>query len=217
LRTFLPNANRARGADRQPDDWSAFVRLSIYIIVRSMSYIGLVAFIPLYFVHVLQTSPSVANLALTAYLACGVLGTLVGGPAADRIGRRPVIYVATGLTFVFITILAVVVGDGGGLGAGFVLVALTGSVITGSTAAQIVLGQEYLPNRMGVASGVTLGLAVSLGGMFSPVLGAIGDRYGLQMTMVALAALAGIAFALSFMLPLPAKRRALLAARAVVA
>ena len=46
------------------------------------------------------------------------------------------------------------------------------------------LGQEFLPNRMGLASGVTLGLAVSLGGAFSPVMGAIADAHGVCATIL---------------------------------
>jgi FSR family fosmidomycin resistance protein-like MFS transporter len=49
---------------------------------------------------------------------------------------------------------------------------------------QIVLGQEYLPKSPGTASGVTLGLAVSFGGLLSPVLGRIGDQQGLAMVWV---------------------------------
>ena len=49
------------------------------------------------------------------------------------------------------------------------------------TSVLVVLGQEYLPNRVGMASGVTLGLAVSVGGMCAPLLGRLGDRYGMGL------------------------------------
>ena len=47
------------------------------------------------------------------------------------------------------------------------------------TSVLVVLGQEYLPHRVGMASGVTLGLAVSVGGMCAPLLGRLGDWYGM--------------------------------------
>ena len=47
------------------------------------------------------------------------------------------------------------------------------------TSVLVVLGQEYLPHRVGVASGVTLGLAVSVGGMCAPFLGRLADWQGL--------------------------------------
>ena len=47
------------------------------------------------------------------------------------------------------------------------------------TSVLVVLGQEYLPRRVGMASGVTLGLAVSVGGTCAPLLGRLADRHGL--------------------------------------
>jgi fucose permease len=45
-------------------------------------------------------------------------------------------------------------------------------------AVQVTLGQDYLPNRIGTASGVTLGLAISIGGLAAPLFGYLADRYG---------------------------------------
>ena len=47
----------------------------------------------------------------------------------------------------------------------------------------VVMGQDYLPNRIGTASGVTVGLAVTIGGLFSPVFGRIADSMGLRFTL----------------------------------
>jgi FSR family fosmidomycin resistance protein-like MFS transporter len=62
------------------------------------------------------------------------------------------------------------------------------------------------PNRIGIASGVTLGLAVSLGGAFSPVLGAIADRYGLGATLQSIAGLLALAAVAGLALPGGAER-----------
>ena len=78
---------------------------------------------------------------------------------------------------------------------------VTGFVLVASQASFVVLGQEYLPNRIGLASGVTLGLAVSLGGGLSPVLGAIADAHGVATTILTIAALAFAGTLIAFTLP----------------
>ena len=67
----------------------------------------------------------------------------------------------------------------------------------------IVLGQKYLPNRLGLASGITLGLAVSVGGIFAPILGWIADKYGLLLAMDVIAYLPILAAVMAFTLPSP--------------
>ena len=69
------------------------------------------------------------------------------------------------------------------------------------TSVLVVLGQEYLPHRVGMASGVTLGLAVSVGGMCAPFLGRLADRHGLETVLLLLLAVAGLAAAQTLALP----------------
>ena len=64
----------------------------------------------------------------------------------------------------------------------------------------VVLGQQYLPNHVGFASGVTLGLAISIGGIMAPVLGMVADRFSLSAAFCAMAALALIPLTASFFL-----------------
>jgi FSR family fosmidomycin resistance protein-like MFS transporter len=66
---------------------------------------------------------------------------------------------------------------------------------------QVVLGQEYLPSRVGMASGVTLGLAVSVGGMAAPLLGRLADWQGLGVVFLALLVVVLLATILTFALP----------------
>jgi FSR family fosmidomycin resistance protein-like MFS transporter len=63
------------------------------------------------------------------------------------------------------------------------------------------MGQEYLPGRIGVAAGVTMGLSIGLGGVGAPILGAVADVYGLPTMMLAISALPLIGLALALSLP----------------
>ena len=67
----------------------------------------------------------------------------------------------------------------------------------------LVLGQSYLPNRIGLASGVTLGLAFSFGGTTTPFFGWIADNYGLRTAIVVLSLLPLVCTGLTAFLPKP--------------
>jgi FSR family fosmidomycin resistance protein-like MFS transporter len=201
LRGFVPaHATKRSGAGT--DDWRSFWKLSAYVVVRSMAYIGSVALIPLYVIEALHQTPKsgIGGLVTSAFLVFGVMGTIFGGPISDRVGRKPVLLWSTGLTAVLFTLL-VALTHGGNLWLAILILLPTGFIFVSAQASFVVLGQEYLPNRLGLASGITLGLAVSLGGMFTPVLGAIADHFGVAASVLAIAALALIAFVLALWLP----------------
>jgi MFS transporter, FSR family, fosmidomycin resistance protein len=64
-----------------------------------------------------------------------------------------------------------------------------------------VMGQEYLPNRLGIASGVTLGLSIGIGGLGAALLGVVADAYGLRTALEVVAVLPLPALALALTLP----------------
>ena len=199
LATFRPPAGDDAGpgpaaARRGPQDWGAFARLGVVITARTFAFFGLVTFVPLYYVGVLDTSNAVGNLALFVMLVGGATGTLVGGQIADRVGRRPV--VVAGLATLPVLVPAfLMLGPIPALPVLFVV----GACIVSSFSVTVVLGQEYLPARIGLASGITLGLAIGLGGIGAPLLGLVADAHGLETTFYVIAALPllGLAFALS--------------------
>ena len=62
-------------------------------------------------------------------------------------------------------------------------------------------GTELLPNHVGLASGITMGLASSFGGVVSPILGKVGDAQGLPTVLWILAGVAVVACVGSFFVP----------------
>ena len=184
------------GADGD-DDVPAFTRLAGVAIVRSFVYYGLLTFVPLYFVGVLGTSEAQGASALTVMLAGAAVGTLAGGWLADRIGRWLVLAGSMVLLPpVLVVLLALECGP-----LVLAVLALAGALGVGSYTVIVVMGQELMPNRLGVASGVTLGLAIGMGGVGASALGVVADAYGLETTMGAIAALPLVALALTVTLP----------------
>ena len=196
---FRPPA-RARGApaDERPHAWGAFAVLGGAVACRSFIHFGLVTFAPLYYIAHLRATEAEANTALTLMLLAGAGGTLVGGRLADRVGLRTVLIGS------FAAVTPFVLGFvAAGPFLATVLLMLAGAATITTFSLTVVLGQQYLPARIGVASGVMLGLAIGLGGVGALVLGVVADRFGLVTLMYVIAALPLVAAALSVRLPAP--------------
>ena len=194
---------------RRRDEWGAFSILSVMVALRSGVYFGLQAFVPLWFVTQLGTGEGTGNAALTAMLVAGALGTLAGGQLVDVVGPRTV-YRGSILASIPLLVAFPLVGPT----AGFGVLTLIGFVIISSFSVTVVLGQQYLPNRPGLASGVTLGLAIGMGGLVAAILGVVADAHGLETVLWIIACLPLPAALLSVLLPREPSARAGFAARA---
>ncbi|HZA47049.1 MAG TPA: MFS transporter [Rubrobacter sp.] len=193
---FAPGEAGNEKEDPAPEHWGPFARMIGVVAVRSFVYFGLVAFVASYYERVLDTSPAFGNTALTVMLFGGAAGTLIMGPLADRFGRRAI--VAASMLALPPLILGFTLS---GPYVGMVLLALTGAATVGTFGVTVVMGQEYLPGRIGLAAGVTMGLSIGLGGVGAPLLGLLADRSGLPTAMLAVAALPVLGFILTLSLP----------------
>ncbi len=196
LRPQVAHALAQAGADGPR--WRAFARLSGVIVIRSLFAFGLVSFVPLYLVRVRGVPKEAAALAVTAMLLAGALATLAGGRLADRFGRRAVL---VGFLLPLAPLLVFFLRVPGL--AGLASLVLIGGGTVGTYSVAVVMGQEYLPGREGIAGGVTMGLAIGIGGAGVPLLGALADRQGVAAVFPVLAALPLLAAALSATLPGP--------------
>ncbi|APE34143.1 hypothetical protein BOX37_09425 [Nocardia mangyaensis] len=180
--------------------WAPFLVLTALAVARSVVFLGLNTFLVLYWIDHLGATPMLGGVALTVLLAGGVLGTLVGGRLADRIGG--VHTVRFGCAAVIPALLALRMTPSPVWA--LLLVAAVGVTVNIPFAVLVVLGQDYLPGRPGTAAGVTLGLAVSAGGLLVPLLGLLADRHGTQAVLTTLCVLAVPAAVLARFLVTPA-------------
>jgi MFS transporter, FSR family, fosmidomycin resistance protein len=197
-------AGAAGGAERPagppPAAWWPFTRLVTAAVSRTAAFFALQAFIPVWVIHHLGGTTGGGDAILAVMLVFGALGTLIGGRCADRFGRRSVLVTAMAPLAVLLLVLPHV-----GLVAFIAVVALIGLAIDGPFSTTVVLGQEYLPGRHGLASGVTLGLAIGIGGLIAAGLGALADATSLSTTMAILPVFALLALASAVSLPEPAR------------
>ena len=187
------------------DNWNAFIQLSVTTLCRSIVFFGLNTFLALYWMQRWSVTPERGVDMLFLYLSSGIVGTLLGGWLADRIGRRVTVRISFGLSVILLPLLFWAPNE-------FIarnVLALLGLTTFLCASVIIVLGQEYLPNRIGFASGITIGLAVSVGGMTAPLLGLLADWRGLGLVMTILEMILIIGAVQAFILPDP--RRTVLA------
>jgi FSR family fosmidomycin resistance protein-like MFS transporter len=197
----------AEGEDRR----GAMALLGAVIALRSVTWFTLLAFVPLWIVSK-GHSKADGGRVLFLMLLAGALGTLLLGPVADRFGLRRTL-VVTQAALAPLVLVFVFVGGVPGL----VALMLVGVCVVGTFGVTMVLSQLYLPRHVGMASGLSVGLAMGVGGVAAVVLGAVADTIDLQTALVisAAAPVVGVFFCLR--LPAPVRRaQAAAAPRAVV-
>ena len=202
LARFAPDdVVQARRSAAAGDNWRGTWLLLAIVGLRSLAHMGLFTFIPLYEIS-RGRSAAYGTWVLALFLFAGALGTLLGGPLADRFGRRRVLL---GSFIVSPPLILVYVLAGGP--AGVVALFFAGMAVIGTFSVSLVMSQEYLPSRVGMASGLSIGLAIGLGGIAAVALGAVADAVDLE-TAVLLTAL-GPAICIVLTLLLPASRTVL--------
>jgi len=186
-------AAAAAGRDTTPlgrDDRRSFLVLSAAVVCRSIVFVGLSAFISLYAVQRVGGGATGTAALFVLYIG-GAIGTVAGGNLATRFGRLPVTRWSYVLTAVAVAGVVLVPGP-----LLFVFIALVSAGLYVPFSLHITLGQDYFPRHVGTASGVTLGLTVSAGGLASPAIGALADAVSLQVALAPLIALPGVGWLL---------------------
>ena len=194
--------NKGSGQRRQAgsegrDAWVPFVLLAIALLCRSIIFYGMNTFIPLFWIDVLHQSKAAGGTALTVLMVSSMGGNLVGGRMADHFGYRIVSIVG----FLVLTIVLPLFALAESPTQAMLLLVPVGLAFSAPTGPLVVLGQGYLPNRVGLASGVTLGLAFSFGGIMMPLLGTVADHHGLHTAIWAVALMPIVCTALTLTLP----------------
>ena len=182
------------------NDWRAFSILSGCLLSRTGLTVAFTTYLPLYWQGVFHQTAVTGNLMLVLFSLFGVISNLSGGAAADRWGFRRVIRWASILTLPMLAAFPFITNP-------WIAGALLAPLAVGLFApfsSLVVLGQRYLARNMGFASGITLGVAVSVGGVFAPVLGWAADAWGgLSPAMHLLTPLAFIGAVCAFFLKKP--------------
>lgn len=181
----------------QKDDWHGFSRLFFVTIMRSAIMSGMSTFIPLFWLSILLQSEETSGLITSLVALAGALATITGGRMADRLGYKNMIRAGL-ISLVPCMAIAAYTRS---VPVSAVILFIAAFCLNLAYSPSVVLGQKLIPNHMGLASGITMGLAQSFGGIVSPLLGKIGDAHGVDLVMWVLVGICILTALSSIILP----------------
>lgn len=165
------------------------------MMLRMFPTFGIQNFIPIWYEQLGYGASFYGPLA-TTILVASAFGTIGAGPFADKYGRRTVILVTLVLSAPAVWAFAEFPGPWG-----FVSGALIGFLSASTIPLLLVMGQQLMVGRAGVASGLLLGLGFVAGAIGTPVFGAVADAFGMQNAVRSQLLLLVVAFACAWFLP----------------
>jgi FSR family fosmidomycin resistance protein-like MFS transporter len=182
---------------------TTFLLLISIATVRACTQLGLATYIPFYYINYLKGSPLYAGKLVSTFLIAGALGTLIGGPLADRWGHKKFLLITLSLLF---PLLLLFYNSSGFIT--FIILAISGMVLISTFGLTTVMAQAVLPHHLGMASGMMVGFTISAGGIGVTLLGLIADAWGVPMAMKTIFVTPLIALALTLLLKYPLTTKA---------
>ena len=180
----------------QNKGWGAMALLIFAVSMRSWAHMGLITFVPFYYIHVLKGDVITAGRLVFVFLMGGVVGTLIGAPIADKIGHKNYfclsMILSVPLLFLFL--------EAGGIWV-FIILFLIGLLLISSFSVTIVMGQLILRNRLGMASGLTMGFVIGMGGIGAGLLGMVADSWGVMTVLKLIVYMPAVGFIPALMIP----------------
>ncbi|MFM9276497.1 MFS transporter [Paenibacillus jiagnxiensis] len=173
----------------------ALVVLIVIVFVRSWYNASIGSYYSFYMIQVFHLPLEKAMIYIFLFLGAGAVGTFLGGPLADRFGKRNMIF----LSMVLAAPLALLLPYANLFWTG-VLLALIGFIMLSSFSVTVVYAQMLVPGKIGTISGLITGLAFGLGGVGALVLGNWIDKAGIEHVMM-LCGFLPLLGVLSFLLP----------------
>ena len=172
----------AKSTNTGANDWVSFGKLFFVIASRSILFSVLSIFIPILYITVINGEASASSLALTVYFAMGAVLTYMGGALSDKLGFLKTVRLGNLIFLPSVLVFIFVPNIWGFFGA---MIPMAFGVFS-QYGPITVLGQKYLAKNAGFASGITLGLGITLGGLVAPYVGHLADIYDVQTALMTL-------------------------------
>jgi FSR family fosmidomycin resistance protein-like MFS transporter len=163
---------------------------------------SLTSFYTFYLIHKFHVSVQSAQIHLFVFLTAAAIGTFVGGPLGDRFGRKIVIWASIlgVLPFTLMMPYADLFWTG-------VLSVLIGLILSSAFSAIVVYGQELVPGKVGMISGLFFGAAFGMAGIGAAVMGWLADLTDIDFVYKVFAFLPALGLLAGFLPRLATDRR----------
>ena len=189
----------AKSTNTGTNDWVSFGKLFFVIASRSILFSVLSIFIPILYITVINGEAGASSLALTMYFAMGAVLTYMGGALSDKLGFLKTVRLGNLIFLPSVLVFIFVPNMWGFFGA---MIPMAFGVFS-QYGPITVLGQKYLAKNAGFASGITLGLGITLGGLVAPYVGHLADIYDVQTALMTLIPVGLMGLLMSFWLKEP--------------
>jgi FSR family fosmidomycin resistance protein-like MFS transporter len=147
------------------------IAILIALIFSKFFYLaGLSSYYTFFLISKFHVSVRTAQIYLFIFLGAVAIGTIVGGPVGDRIGRKYVIWWSILGVLPFTVLLPYV-----SLFWTAFLSVIIGLVLASAFSAILVYAQDLVPGKVGTVSGLFFGLAFGMGGIGAALLGRLAD------------------------------------------
>jgi FSR family fosmidomycin resistance protein-like MFS transporter len=173
-RTQAPAHEAAHGLPRGQVRRAIAVLLAL-IFSKYFYLASLYSYYTFYLIERFHVGVRDSQIYLFVFLGAVALGTLIGGPVGDRIGRKYVIWASILGVLPFTLILPHV-----GLFWTVVLSVVIGLILSSAFSAILVYAQELLPGKVGMIAGLFFGFAFGMGGLGAALLGELADARGIE-------------------------------------
>lgn len=175
--------------------------LIFLVFARSWYQNAIANFYAFYAIENYNVSIAKSQIYTFTFLLMGAVGTFLGGPLADRFGRKNIIVFSLLAPAPFTLLLPFV-----GPVFAIIFLAIIGLLLLSSFSVAVVYAQELVPSKIGTMSGLIVGLAFGMGAVGSVILGWLIDTIGLQATMIGVSTLPLLGI-FTFLLPSDEKVR----------
>lgn len=192
------NPDKGSSADNlYKDNWVGFGFVMGAISCRSIMYYAFLSFIPLFLVYNLGQEEAFASSVISLFALVCAVGTIASGWAGQALGAKKLLIVS----YACVAFEVIIFAFNGSLIIALVLIALLALTCDISYPSAVAMGQSFVPHHLGMASGLSFGVMVCIGGLMTPVFGLIGDYFGLQVVMLCVTAIAILGIAITFFIP----------------